>query len=67
MKFFILMSEVLSLHAYAKKTHAYIEGFWISLSLPFLSEVKAQLLGGVSAPGLGPIPSVIFGKLVVRH
>lgn len=46
MKFFILMSEVLSLHAYAKKTHAYIEGFWISLSLPFLSEVKAAAGGG---------------------
>lgn len=46
MKFFILMSEVLSLHAYAKKPHAYIEGFWISLSLPFLSEVKAAAGGG---------------------
>lgn len=29
--------------------------------------VKAQLLGGGSAPGLGPVPSVMVGKLILRH
>ena len=28
--------------------------------------MKAQLLGGGSAPGLGPVPSVILCKLTVR-